>query len=125
MFVDEVRIRITAGRGGDGACSFRREKFVPRGGPDGGDGGHGGSVIFVADAHRNTLLHFRYTPEHKAERGRDGAGALRTGSSGHNLKLPVPVGTVLFEEDPENPGEWLQIADLARQGQTFVVAKGG
>jgi GTP-binding protein len=125
MFVDEVEIHVAAGHGGRGCLSFRREKFVPRGGPDGGDGGHGGSVIFVADAHRNTLLQFRYNPEHKAERGRDGAGALRTGASGRNLKLPVPVGTVVFEEDPENPGEWLPIADLARPGQTFVVAKGG
>lgn len=125
MFVDEVEIRVAAGHGGRGCLSFRREKFVPRGGPDGGDGGHGGSVRLVADPHKNTLLHFRFNPEHAADRGRDGQGALRTGASGRDLALPVPVGTVVLQELPDAPGTWEPLADLRRPGQSVVVARGG
>ena len=94
-FVDDVEIVVESGAGGAGCLSFRREKFVPRGGPDGGNGGHGGSVYLVADPHRNTLLHFRYTPEHRAERGQGGEGALRTGRGGKDLEIPVPPGTTV------------------------------
>src|SRR6185436_138115 len=100
MFVDEVDIHVKAGDGGRGALSFRREKFVPRGGPDGGNGGPGGSVYLVADPHRNTLLHFRYNPEHRAERGKGGAGRLRSGGAGRDLEIPVPPGTTVHAEDP-------------------------
>lgn len=125
MFVDEVEIRVASGHGGRGCLSFRREKFVPRGGPDGGDGGRGGSVRLTADAHKNTLLHFRFNPEHKAERGRDGQGALRTGASGRDLTLPVPIGTVVLQESPDEPGVWEPLADLRRPGQSVIVARGG
>ena len=98
---------------------------MPRGGPDGGDGGSGGSVYLVADPHRNTLLHFRYNPEHRAERGHGGAGVLRTGRKGKDLEIPVPPGTTIDVADPELPGEWLPIADLTVPGQRVLVAKGG
>ena len=101
MFVDEVDIHIKAGDGGRGSLSFRREKFVPKGGPDGGNGGAGGSVYVVADPHRNTLVHFRFNPDYKAQRGGNGAGALRTGRGGRDLEIPVPVGTLVFKIDPE------------------------
>src|SRR5262245_29398518 len=97
MFVDEVDIRVTAGAGGRGCLAFRREKFVPRGGPSGGDGGHGGSIHLVASAHLNTLLNFRFHPEFKAERGAHGQGSNRTGKDGDHLELAVPVGTVVYE----------------------------
>src|SRR5688572_32849461 len=106
MFVDEVDIHVLAGSGGGGCLSFRREKFVPRGGPDGGDGGAGGSVYIVADPHRNTLLHFRYNPEHRAERGKGGQGALKTGATARDLEIRVPTGTTVLAADPELPGEW-------------------
>jgi GTPase len=125
MFVDEADVRVVSGHGGRGAVSFRREKFVPRGGPDGGDGGKGGSVYLVADAHRNTLLHFRYNPEHKAANGRPGEGSRRTGQSGGDLRVPVPVGTLVFERSPEQPDVLVPIADLAAPGQKVLVAKGG
>ncbi len=125
MFVDDVEIVVESGAGGAGCLSFRREKFVPRGGPDGGNGGPGGSVYLVADPHRNTLLHFRYNPEHKAERGRGGEGALRTGRGGRDLEVPVPPGTTVAVEDPEMPGEWITIADLRAAGEKVLVAKGG
>ena len=96
MFVDEVDIHIKAGDGGRGSLSFRREKFVPKGGPDGGNGGEGGSVYMVADPHRNTLVHFRFNPDYKAQRGGNGAGALRTGRGGRDLEIPVPVGTLVY-----------------------------
>src|SRR5512138_1986627 len=95
MFVDEAKIRVWAGDGGNGCMAFRREKYVPRGGPSGGDGGHGGDVVMVASIHHNTLLHFRFNPEHKAERGRHGEGSNRTGHDGASIELPVPVGTVV------------------------------
>jgi len=101
VFVDEVDIHIKAGDGGRGSLSFRREKFVPKGGPDGGNGGAGGSVFIVADPHRNTLVHFRFNPDYKAQRGGNGAGALRTGRGGRDLEIPVPVGTLVYKVDPE------------------------
>jgi GTP-binding protein len=125
MFVDDVEIVVESGHGGAGCLSFRREKFVPRGGPDGGDGGAGGSVYFVVDAHRNTLLHFRYNPEHRAERGKGGEGSLRTGGKGRDLEIPVPPGTTIAVADPEMPGEWLPLADLTVPGQRVLVARGG
>jgi GTPase len=124
QFVDEVDIHVQAGHGGSGSLSFRREKFVPRGGPDGGNGGLGGSVYAVADPHRNTLIHFQFNPEYKAQRGGNGAGALRTGRGGKDLEIPVPVGTLIFRIDPES-GEREQVADLMHVGQRVMLAKGG
>jgi GTP-binding protein len=120
MFIDEARIRVKAGDGGNGCVAFRREKYVPRGGPSGGDGGRGGDVILVASEHYNTLLHFRFNPEHKAERGRHGEGNNRTGRDGASIELPVPVGTLVFDEET---GELLY--DFTRAGDRFVVARGG
>jgi GTP-binding protein len=125
MFVDEVDIHVKAGHGGRGALSFRREKFVPRGGPDGGNGGKGGSVYLVADPHRNTLVHFRYVPNYEAPRGGGGQGALKTGRNGEDLEIPVPVGTLVFVRDPEHPEDLKAIADLTASGQRVLVAKGG
>ncbi|MGE0864710.1 MAG: GTPase ObgE [Vicinamibacterales bacterium] len=124
MFVDEVDIHIKAGDGGRGSLSFRREKFVPKGGPDGGNGGAGGSVFIVADPHRNTLVHFRFNPDYKAQRGGNGAGALRTGRGGRDLEIPVPVGTLVYKVDPET-GEQRQAADLTIVGQRVLLAQGG
>jgi GTP-binding protein len=120
MFIDEVRIRVKAGDGGNGCLAFRREKFVPRGGPSGGDGGHGGDVVFVASEHHNTLLHFRFNPEHEAERGRHGEGSQRTGRDGASKDVPVPVGTIVYDDDT---GE--QLHDFTQAGERFVIAKGG
>lgn len=120
MFIDEVQIQIKAGDGGNGCLAFRREKFVPRGGPSGGDGGRGGDIVLTASEHHNTLLHFRFNPEHKAERGRHGEGSNRTGRDGHSVELPVPVGTVVYDA---NSGE--QLFDFTAPGQSFVVARGG
>jgi len=119
-FVDEVRIEVTAGRGGNGAASFRREKFVPLGGPDGGDGGQGGSVILLGDASLNTLVDFRFKRRFQAERGQDGGGAQCSGRSGLDLELRVPVGTVVHDA-----GNGEVIGDLTREGQRLVVARGG
>lgn len=124
QFVDEVDIHIEAGHGGSGSLSFRREKFVPRGGPDGGNGGPGGSVYAVADPHRNTLVHFQFNPEYKAQRGGNGAGSLRSGRAGNDLDVPVPVGTLIYAKDPES-GELNQIADLTTVGQRVRLAQGG
>jgi GTP-binding protein len=124
QFVDEVDIHIEAGHGGSGSLSFRREKFVPRGGPDGGNGGMGGSVYAVADPHRNTLVHFRFNPEYSAQRGGNGAGALRTGRGGKDLEIPVPVGTLIYRRDPES-GEREQVADMTDVGQRVLLARGG
>ena len=120
MFIDEVRISIKAGDGGNGCLAFRREKYVPRGGPSGGDGGHGGDVVMVCDPHANTLLKYRFNPEHKAERGRHGEGSNCTGADGHSVELDVPVGTVVYDEAT---GE--RLFDFTEAGQTFRVAKGG
>ena len=124
QFVDEVDIHIEAGHGGSGSLSFRREKFVPRGGPDGGNGGGGGSVYAVADPHRNTLVHFQFNPEYQAQRGGNGAGALRTGRGGKDLDIPVPVGTLISRIDPES-GEREQVADMTYAGQRVLLARGG
>ncbi len=124
MFVDEVDIHVAAGHGGRGCLSFRREKFVPRGGPDGGDGGLGGSVYVVASPTKNTLVDFRFHPEFEAKNGEHGAGNNRTGHSSSDLEIKVPIGTLIFEKHPE-PGEPLLIADLTTDGQRVLVAKGG
>jgi GTPase len=122
MFVDEVAIEVAAGDGGRGSVSFRREKFVPRGGPDGGDGGHGGSVYLVASPHLNTLVKYRFHPEHLAERGAHGQGSRRTGRNGRDLELAVPIGTVVHEQTPEGP---VPMGDLAEEGDRLLVARGG
>src|SRR6202008_1314545 len=125
MFVDEVDIHVEAGAGGRGCLAFRREKFVPRGGPSGGDGGHGGSVFIVASPHTNTLISFRFHPEFSAERGEHGMGSNRTGHGGADLELAVPIGTLVYEKsgDPDQPQRLL--ADLSEDGQRVLVAKGG
>jgi GTPase len=123
MFVDDVDIQVTAGDGGNGCLSFRREKFVPRGGPDGGDGGNGGSVYIVAAATKNTLVDFRYHPEFKARHGQHGQGANRTGWTAHDLEIQVPIGTLVFERNESGGLEAL--ADLVEEGQRVLVAQGG
>src|ERR1700709_2205766 len=97
VFIDEVTILVKAGDGGNGCLAFRREKFVPRGGPSGGDGGYGGGVTLVARPHYNTLLRLRFNPEHKAERGRHGEGSNRRGREGESVDVAVPVGTVVSD----------------------------
>ncbi|SNR67377.1 GTPase ObgE [Desulfurobacterium atlanticum] len=119
-FIDKVKIFVKGGDGGNGCVAFRREKFIPKGGPAGGDGGKGGSVILVADKNIHTLLDFKYKRHYKAERGRHGEGNKRTGKSGEDLIIKVPVGTVV--KDAET-GEIL--GDLTREGEKLVVAKGG
>ncbi len=119
-FIDEAQIQVLAGKGGDGSASFRREKNIPKGGPDGGDGGRGGSVIAVADRNINTLVEFRYTRNFKAQKGENGRGAQCYGKSGEDLTVRVPVGTVFTDI---NSGE--VVADLAEHGQTVCLAKGG
>ena len=126
MFVDEVDIVVSAGAGGRGAMSFRREKFIPRGGPDGGNGGAGGSVTLLASPHINTLVNFRFHPEHEAERGGHGSGANRTGANGRDLVLEVPIGTLVYAAGEEPGAEaWTLVADLAEAGAKAVVARGG
>jgi GTPase len=122
MFVDEVDIHVAAGHGGRGAMSFRREKFVPRGGPNGGDGGAGGSVYVTAQANLNTLLNFRFQKEFTAGRGGHGEGSNRTGRNGADLELAVPVGTVVYDKVAD---DLVQIADLTIDGERVLVAKGG
>jgi GTP-binding protein len=122
MFVDEVDIHVAAGHGGRGAMSFRREKFVPRGGPNGGDGGHGGSVYLVANANLNTLLNFRFQRLFEAGRGAHGEGSNRTGRAGHDITLEVPIGTVVFAKQEEG---FQQIADLTHADDPVLIAKGG
>jgi GTPase len=120
MFVDEAFIRVIGGDGGSGCTSFRREKYVPRGGPDGGDGGPGGSVWLVASSAVNTLLEFRFQPMLQATRGRHGQGSKRTGRAGADLLVRVPPGTVVFPAEGTEP-----LADLVEPGQRFVAAHGG
>jgi GTP-binding protein len=120
MFVDEATVTLIGGDGGDGCSSFRREKFVPRGGPDGGNGGRGGSVILVADRSRSTLLQFRHHERFVAERGRHGQGSDKTGRSGEDREIQVPVGTVVLDADGTR-----SLADLTEAGQRFVAATGG
>lgn len=125
MFVDEVDIHVTAGSGGRGCLAFRRELRVPRGGPSGGDGGHGGSIYVVASPHTNTLINYRFHPEFNAERGQHGQGSNRTGHTGADLELPVPVGTLVYEK-MDTTGEHLTLlADLSHEGDRVLVAKGG
>ena len=119
-FVDEVSIRVEAGKGGDGCVSFRREKFIPFGGPDGGDGGDGGSIYLVANNELNTLADFRYTRVFRAQNGEAGRGAQCTGKGGDNLHIEVPVGTLVHEADT---GEL--IGDLVQHGHSMCVAHGG
>jgi GTPase len=124
MFVDEVDIHVMAGDGGRGCLSFRREKFVPRGGPDGGDGGAGGSIALAATSRKATLIDFRYQPRFTARRGQHGQGSNRTGRAGSDLDIEVPVGTLVFEKDTATQGLHL-LADLTAEGQRVVVARGG
>ena len=119
-FLDQVKIYIKAGNGGDGSPSFRREKFIEYGGPDGGDGGKGGSVILKAEQNLNTLIDFRYQQHHKAKRGENGAGQNRTGKSGEDLILKVPLGTQVFEEDNKT-----LIYDFTKISEEFTAAAGG
>src|SRR5437762_9628987 len=120
MFIDEAIIRVKAGDGGNGCVAFRREKFVPRGGPSGGDGGKGGDVIMESSERHNTLVHFRFNPEHKAQRGRHGEGSKRTGHTGEDVILKVAVGTLVYDFDT---GELLH--DFATPGESVVLARGG
>lgn len=120
MFIDEAVIYVKAGDGGNGCVAFRREKYVPRGGPSGGDGGRGGDVTLVSSEHYNTLLHFRFNPEYRAQRGRHGEGSNRTGRQGESIEVPVPVGTVVFDADT---GE--QLHDFVTAGDRFLAARGG
>lgn len=119
-FIDQATIRVTAGTGGSGCVSFRREKFVPRGGPDGGDGGNGGSVYLRADANLATLLDYRYRTHWKAERGQHGMGSNKTGRSGGDVHLPVPPGTVVRDHDTDE-----RLGELVGPGDVLLVAKGG
>ena len=119
-FLDQVKIYIKAGNGGDGSPSFRREKFIEFGGPDGGDGGNGGSIILKAERNLNTLIDYRYQQHHKAKRGDNGSGQNRTGKSGDDLILKVPLGTQVFEEDNKT-----LIYDFIKIGEEFVAASGG
>lgn len=120
MFIDRAKIHVQGGDGGNGVTAFRREKFVPRGGPSGGDGGRGGDVIVVADASLNTLLHLRYNPQHIAERGSHGEGSNRSGREGDDLAVRVPVGTQIFDA---TTGELLH--DLNHDGDRWLAARGG
>ena len=119
-FLDQVKIYIKAGNGGHGSPSFRREKFIEFGGPDGGDGGKGGSVILKSERNLNTLIDYRFQQHHKAERGENGSGQNRTGRGGEDLFLKVPVGTQVFEEDNKT-----LIYDFDKEGEEFVAANGG
>ena len=120
MFIDEAKIRVKAGDGGNGCLAFRREKFVPRGGPSGGDGGKGGDVVMESSERHNTLVHFRFNPEHKAERGRHGEGANKTGREGADVVLKVPVGTIVYDDETGEKAFEFTTAD-----QKFVIARGG
>ena len=120
MFIDEATIRVKAGDGGNGCVAFRREKFVPRGGPSGGDGGRGGDVVVESSERHNTLVHFRFNPEYKAERGRHGEGSNKTGRDGEGVVLKVPVGTIVFDADS---GE--KVHDFSRADEKVVIARGG
>jgi GTP-binding protein len=120
MFIDEAKIRVKAGDGGNGCMAFRREKFVPRGGPSGGDGGKGGDVVMESSERHNTLVHFRFNPEHKAERGRHGEGSNKTGRDGGDIVLKVPVGTIVYDDET---GE--KAFEFTQPDQRSIVARGG
>ncbi len=119
-FVDEAKIKVKAGAGGNGCLSFRREKFAPFGGPNGGDGGNGGSIFFVTNPNLNTLVDFRFCKIFEAERGQDGMGTQCTGKNGEDLYIRVPVGTLVYDDDTDE-----LIADLNKQEQKICIAKGG
>jgi GTPase len=120
MFIDEAKIRVKAGDGGNGCMAFRREKFVPRGGPSGGDGGRGGDIVMESSESHNTLVHFRFHPEYNAERGRHGEGSNCTGREGESIVLKVPVGTILYDDAT---GE--KVHDFKGPGDRVVIARGG
>lgn len=120
MFIDEAKILVSGGRGGNGCMAFRREKFVPRGGPSGGDGGNGGSVYLESSSHLNTLLKFRYNPEYKAERGRHGEGSNCHGRNGADVVVTVPVGTVVYDATTGD-----RLWDFTASGQRVLAARGG
>ena len=120
MFIDEAKIRVKAGDGGNGCMAFRREKFIPRGGPSGGDGGRGGDIWMESSERHNTLVHFRFNPEYQAERGRHGEGSKKTGRDGEGIVLKVPVGTIVYDEDT---GE--KVHDFSRADERVVIARGG
>jgi GTP-binding protein len=120
MFIDEAKIRVKAGDGGNGCMAFRREKFVPRGGPSGGDGGKGGDVVMESSERHNTLVHFRFNPEHSAERGRHGEGSNKTGRDGGDVVLKVPVGTIVYNDET---GE--KVFEFSEPDQRFAIARGG
>ncbi|MFZ0477913.1 MAG: GTPase ObgE [Terriglobales bacterium] len=120
MFIDETTIRVKAGDGGNGCMAFRREKFIPRGGPSGGDGGKGGDIWMESSERHNTLVHFRFNPEYKAERGRHGEGSNKTGRDGEGIVLKVPVGTVVYDA---STGE--KVHDFSRADERVVIARGG
>lgn len=120
MFIDEAVIRIKAGDGGNGCMAFRREKFVPRGGPSGGDGGHGGDIVMESSERHNTLVHFRFNPEYKGDRGRHGEGSNCTGRDGEPIVLKVPVGTIVYDRDTG-----ALVHDFSRPDERIVVARGG
>jgi GTPase len=120
LFLDQARILVKAGDGGNGCMAFRREKYVPRGGPSGGDGGRGGDVYLVSTPHQNTLLQFSFNPEHRAERGRHGEGSNCTGADGESLDVLVPVGTVVYAD-----ATGARLFDFTEPGQRFLVARGG
>lgn len=120
MFVDRAKITIISGKGGNGAVTFRREPYVPEGGPDGGDGGKGGDVIFKADRNLRTLMDFRYKRKYEAENGQDGMKRKKYGKSGQDLVIKVPMGTVVIDEETG-----LVMKDLTEDGESFIAAKGG
>ncbi len=120
MFIDEAKIRVKAGDGGNGCMAFRREKFVPRGGPSGGDGGKGGDVIMESSERHNTLVHFRFNPEHRAERGRHGEGSNKTGRDGADVILKVPVGTIVYDDETGD-----KAFEFTQADQSFAIARGG
>jgi GTP-binding protein len=120
MFIDEAKIRVKAGDGGNGCMAFRREKYVPRGGPSGGDGGNGGDIWMESSERHNTLVHFRFNPEYSGERGRHGEGSNKTGRAGEDIVLKVPVGTIVYDADT---GE--KVHDFANPDQRVVIARGG
>jgi GTP-binding protein len=120
MFIDEAKIKVKAGDGGNGCMAFRREKFVPRGGPSGGDGGKGGDIIMESSERHNTLVHFRFNPEHKSERGRHGEGSNKTGREGVDVLLKVPVGTIVYDDETGD-----KAFEFTKPDQRFVIARGG
>ncbi len=120
MFIDEAKIRVKAGDGGNGCMAFRREKFVPRGGPSGGDGGKGGDIVMESSERHNTLVHFRFNPEHTAQRGRHGEGSNKTGHDGTGIVLKVPVGTIVYDDETGD-----KLFEFSKPDQSFVIAHGG